>query len=654
MGIGLSIVCLAAPKLLASQDIPVLQEIQIIGSQSPAPSTGEVVEEEHSGSRERIERKRITRPGAQLGELLGTASGVQQLQSGGFGTFSSITVRAASAAHTAVYLDGILLNSAAESVIDLSTLEALNLDAVDIYKGTSPLQLGQASMGGAANLITRAYSDEPVTRLRVGVGSFSHSTLQGSHQSGQGDWSWTASGSYQNAKNDFGYLYDKNTELNPNDDIRQRRRNASVRRISLLAKAKYQPLTNRRTDILLQVADRESGVPNATNSVANRASFDTSKTQLHLSQVVDRWQSWNTRHSLYAHDNSSLYDDRRSQVGLGAQFIDTQSHTLGAKTYWERFFEHGTTGLSLELREETLKLRDQSSIGEDVNADRQLLHATVHATVFDANERWMLTPAIRLQNSLNKRQTNERGQFQSQATETHSQLGVQLGASYRATESISLTANAGDYFREPSFPELFGSTGLINGNDSLLPEEGTNLDVGVQYKSPSTRLEATVFHSERDELILTSFNAQGIGRPTNIGKARVSGIELSASWKPLNSLELSANSTIQNPRNKNTFGGFQNKQLPGEARRSFFFRSQYKPGITAYWYEWQSANDRFYDSANLLAAENTSIHSIGLDVEHNAWKFGARIQNLGDDTVEDFNGFPKPGRAFSISLARSL
>ena len=71
----------------------------------------------------------------------------------------------------------------------------------------------------------------------------------------------------------------------------------------------------------------------------------------------------------------------------------------------------------------------------------------------------------------------------------------------------------GSYFRPPSFGELYGSIGLINGNPELLPEEGFNVDVGFHYSASALELSGTLFASIRDELIVTSFDSRGVGRP---------------------------------------------------------------------------------------------------------------------------------------------
>ena len=632
----------------------VLQELLITDDEESLPRTGEVIEDEHTGSRSRISTIRLEQPGAQLGELLGSTSGVQQRQTGGFGTFSSITVRAASAAQTAVYLDGILLNSGGEPVIDLSTLEILNLSSVDLYRGSAPLQLGHASMGGAINLNTGDASDRVGSRIRLGKGSFSHASVLAATQGHANKWDWTGSLAHQSSDNNFSFINDNATPLNPNDDERQKRVNSQVRRSSILLKSGYQASEKLRTDVLLQVAERQVGVPNARNTPNNRARFDTLKSQLQLSQRVNQWYGWNTRHALYWHQADSVYDDSLSQIGLGAQLIDSDINTVGVSAYWERFVDLGTFGLSADLRNETLDLVDELNDEENFTADRQMLVTAMHLAIIDADDRWMLTPALRWQGSVRNGTSTAIGVPTDLPEQNESALGAQLGASYSLTPAVTLTANAGNTFREPAFGELFGSLGLINGNPSLEPEEGTNLDFGMSYETDRLKLQAVVFQNLSDELIVTTFDARGIGRPSNTGKAEVTGLELEASWQPLPTLRLNANATLQNPRNRNPFKGFENKQLPGEARRAVFARINYKPGPTTYWYEWSANRERFYDSANLLRAENTSLHSLGLDMKYNRWLVSAQIQNVANTTVEDFNGFPKPGRQVAVAVTYTL
>ena len=620
-----------------------------------APRTGDVVPSEHTGSSSTLARTRIEQPGAQLADLLSSSSGIQQRQSGGFGTFSSISVRGSSAAQTAVYLDGILLNSAGESVIDLSTLELLNLASVDIYKGSSPAQLGHSAIGGAINLNTLGATDAKGTSIRLGLGSFSQQSLAVATRGTASQWSWTGSLSHQQSENDFPFTDDNNTPLNDSDDTRQTRQNSQVRRTSALLKLGFKHSDLQRSNLLIQTSNRDLGVPSAFNRADNDASFDSIKTQVHASHSIDQWKDWNSRHSFYWHQSDTFFDDSRGQVNnTNPQRIDTDVRTLGLKTYWERFVTAGTLGFSLEVRDNDLDLQDDLNTNESFIASEQQALVTTHLAILDNTETWLLTPSVHWQFSKRRGTSTSIGVADTLPTVNEQEPGAQLGAAYSITPEIRLSANAGSHFRSPSFDELYGSIGLINGNPLLEPERGINLDASIRYATKSLQLEAAVFQNSRDQLIVTSFNSVGIGRPINTGKAEVTGLELSGTWNPVTQWMITANATWQDPRIRNNEAGAFNNQLPSEPRQSYFLRTQYKPGTTGFWYEWQGSRDRFFDRANLLPAANISVHNIGLDYTHKHWQFTASILNVSDEAVEDFNGFVKPGRSYALSLKLQL
>jgi iron complex outermembrane receptor protein len=212
----------------------------------------------------------------------------------------------------------------------------------------------------------------------------------------------------------------------------------------------------------------------------------------------------------------------------------------------------------------------------------------------------------------------------------------------------------GSYFRAPSFGELYGSIGLVNGNPDLVPEEGINADLGFLYSRQAYELRGTFFASFRDQLIVTSFDSRGVGRPVNSGAAEVFGVELAASWTVSPRLTLSSNITWQSPKSVDYASGFYDNFLPGESQLAWFGRAEYYFTNWTAWYDIDVQNKRFYDRANILPATNTVIHSTGLGWNKHDWKFSLSANNLGNDTVEDFNGFPKPGRTLHLVTTYSF
>ncbi|MFK7856960.1 MAG: TonB-dependent receptor plug domain-containing protein [Granulosicoccus sp.] len=654
-GVSSSVLAVDTTDVPSAENQSALDEIEAVGHATF--STGDVVAEEFTGSSSHIPRTTLETTSNALGEVLAREMGVQNRQSGGFGSFSSISIRSASGAQTAVYLDGVLLNNSASPVLDFSTLELLNLESIDIYRGSTPLQLGHAGIGGAVNLKTlgsgSSDSDLPATKIRLGIGSFNQQDIQISHQGSYGQWTVITALTNRRSDNDFSFTNNNATPQNLDDDRREKRNNAKISRKSVLLSTSYRFSPDRRTNLSVQATARDSGVPNARNSANTIASFDTETTQFQLSQVVDDFFSWNTRHTLYLNKDRAHFLDPLSQIGLGSQDATNDTQVSGLITYWEYLLDSGTLGVSADWRREKLDSFDVLGIDRDFSAQRKSLQANLHYVWMDFSEKWTVSPAVRWNtHSLNANASDSRAtEFDDRKD---SNTGAQLGIGYQLNDRTLVRVNMGSYYREPSFGELYASYGLVNGSPNLVPEEGFNIDANIIFTHTKGAIEASVFNSTRKELIVTAFDSRGIGRPTNNGKARIQGVELAGQLILSDRFSIRSNLTWQDPRSTDESTGFRNKFLPGEARLASYSRLQYQYQNIALWYELNTKRKLFYDSVNILPAPDVEQHSIGANWKNQYWQLNFSVNNLSNQNVQDFNGFPKPGRSFHLAATRRL
>jgi len=628
-----------------------LETITVVAE--PEPTTGEVQHSEHTGSYQRIDKPELERQDVNLGDILANETGVQFRQIGGLGALTTVTLRGGSAQQTGVFLDGILLNSAGSSTVDLSLLELLNLESVDIYRGSSPAQLSHANIGGAVNLRTLgAYNNKPSTHAGVTGGSFSTNRFQFSHRSSHQQWDVVAAASREHSDNTFTFTNDNATPLNPDDDRRETRNNAQTTKLNALSRVGLQWNQNTRSDLLVQATGRDLGVPEWLNNENNIASYDTDAVQLQLTNRFDGLGDWNSALTLFQHYQDNHYLDALSQVGLGAQDTNSNSKTTGIKTYWEHIGERGTFSLNGTYRQESLASKDARSADQNYKTSRQTFLSSLSYALFASNERLLFTPSLRLQtvsdsySGISRFESNQR---------RDNVLTPQIGVSYTTSDQLVLRSNVGRFVREPSFSELFGSRGLIEGNENLLAEEGINADIGLTW-SPTKqyKLNASLFGSWRDELIVLAFNSRGIGRSVNTGKANVFGVELGNEWTFSKRWSARFNTTYQITQNFAANRALNNKEIPGEARLSAHAKLQYKVGNTRTWLETNHKSDFFYDQANLLPARGYWMHNAGVEIDWRDLSIGLTANNIGDVNVEDFNGFSRPGRAYFLSLTYRL
>lgn len=642
---ALLLCCSYASVATAETLAPLLVEAN--GSEAEGDrAVGDVVLEEYTGSHQRIEREELQRPGASLAESIGFEAGVQYRQAGAEGSYSTITLRGASAAQTPVFWDGIRLNGAAQPSVDLSDLELLNLESVDIYKGSSPAQLG-GGIGGAVTLNsprTRGHS----STLRIQGGSFGSRGLQVGSSRGNGYWQADALLSHRAADNDFALINDNGTELYQGDDERQHRHNANFERNALLLKLRVNPDANTQYDLRLQHTDREQGVPEWRNRADNIASYNTSTTLVQLNQRINALQGsdWNLRLGTQLQRRREDYDDRLSQVGLGAQHTRSLSDSLGLSAYAEHIGESGTSSLQAEWRNEKMRNDDWADSVRS-SARRHEYSLNAQYAWFSADERWLLTPALRWQ-QLSDLYNGLYRDGKDRRRNRHS--GASIGLQFTPNNRWRWQANMGKHHREPGFHELFGDRGLHVGNDELTAESGFNTDLSLRWQHAHGSLQLGAFNSDRDNLIATVFSAQGIGHSENIGGARVRGLELSAEQQLAPRWQLRATATAQDAKNTSRIKASYGKQLPGQAQLQGALRLSHQRSSSRWWIESTALDGKYYDTTNLLPAADQLLHNAGVSWQHHDWQWALSVHNLGNDNIEDFNGFIKPGRSTHLSV----
>ncbi len=647
--VAIGTMLLASSTHLAAQEV--LDTIDIIADEAVI-ETGDVVHEEFSGSHVRVVREQLERDDVTLGEILSFETGVQLREIGGIGSFSAISIRGGSNQQTGVFLDGISLNNGGNSVVDLSTLEVLNIESADIYRGSSPIQLAQGAVAGSLNLNTISASEDPSTKVVLSAGSFSTQQFQLAHRSQQGRWDVVGAASRQASQNDFDFNNDNGTPLNPLDDREQQRANAALDKLGLLSRIGYRWSDLSRTDVLVQANRRDLGVPEFRNRPDNQAQFDTEGYQFQLKHTLDGIGDWNTSLSLFQHVQDNRFSDLLTQIGLQPQDTKRETLTKGIQTYIERIGVSGTFGLSASIRTEALVSTDQIDPIENFEVDRASANVNAQYAFYLANDALLITPALRWQSVSD----DFRGANANVVSDISSQvLSPQIGLKYTRNDQLQLHANAGVFHREPAFFELFGSRGLIRGTNTLEAERGFNLDAGIHYQwSRNAKSSLSVFSNWRDDLITIVFNAQGIGRSINAGKATVMGIELANEFRYKEKYSAQFNWTLQDTNSLSDILAFRNQQLPGQARSTAFARFQMKNKRSRLWFELESKSKYFFDQGNTLPAQSFFTQNIGVDFLLKRFQLRAAISNLSDVAIEDFNGFPRPGRAFFLTLTYRL
>lgn len=636
-----------------------LEDVVVTGEKIQTTyQTGDVDLETTPASYSLITREAFEGREVSLPEVIEKEVGVQVRQTGGVGSFASVSLRGSGSDQVMVYLDGVLLNDASGGGVDLSSISLSDVAAIEVFRGTTPINFGQSSIGGVINIRTQRPSEGLTSSALAGYGSFNTRNLTGFLNAKPNRWDFLVSADYLASDNNFEILNDNGTEWNPADDSYEQRNNAGVEQYNILARTGVDLSDDTRLDLVDQWFKEDQGLPRWDNSPDTSASLDTERniTTLKLSANNLGSMHLNTGTQVSYTWKSENYDDRNGDIGLGSQYNTYTTRKFGADIFAEWLPEAQAVILSANLQRETYEVEDRLKGEDTADSLRTIGTIGLQDSVFMFQERLIVTPACRYTWVVNDLGSTSDASSED-PTSNEGYFSPQIGAKFTPLAWLTLHSNLGRYVRIPSFFELFGDRGFIVGNPDLQKEKGLNFDLGAtaswQWQRPwlsKIALSATYFRNDVDDLITQVYDARGIGKSVNISGALIRGVEAGASVDLHRYWRLILNATWQDPENQSDISAFNGKQLPGRFEKSYLGRLEatYR-GLTVYG-EYVVDKDMYYDTANLRKADNKKEINAGISYRYRSVLVNLTGNNLGNDLYEDFNGFPLPGRSFAASV----
>ena len=196
-----------------------------------------------------------------LAEVIARQPAVKNQKYGAQGSFSTVSIRGTDGKRVAVFVDGVLQNSAVGGAVDLSAYSGLDIKGIKVYRGVVPAELGGNSLGGAINIITNSGGEDRASISLLtgsfgefrGVGSLSHNLSDKVNLFGSID--------YHRATNDYPYWDRNGTPYNPDDDtLRTLNNNKYVSGVGSLGSNFYLK-NNRKIRIEWAHSDKTLGIP---------------------------------------------------------------------------------------------------------------------------------------------------------------------------------------------------------------------------------------------------------------------------------------------------------------------------------------------------------------------------------------------------------
>jgi len=666
LGIGMVSLFVAAVGFAAERETlepPVMMDAVVVTARkmNEPLRTGDVDREITPVMTTTIRREAFEGKTENIAEIIEKEVGVQVRQSGGLGSFSSVSLRGSSSDQVLVFMDGILLNDASGGGVDLSTIALSDVAAIDIYRGATPINFGSSGIGGAVNIRTLRSKKGLNASASGGYGSFNGRKINGFINHKPGRFDYLISADYLASDNDFEILNDNGTEWNPNDDRVEKRNNAEVEQANLLGKVGYDASDTLRLDLVNQFFIKDQGIPSWNNSPLTRSTLDTIRNITTVKLTADDLTAahLNTNTRLSYTWKEEEYDDRGGHIGLGQQHNTYTTDRFDADMFVEWTGDRQNLIGTVNLLHETYESEDHLGKSNPRDSRRDTFSLGMQDSIFLFDESLIVTPAARykwIEDTLSAG-SSIWGTPLGQENRSDNYLTPQIGLVYGPLAWLKLKSNLAKYVRQPSFFELFGDRGLFIGNPDLKEERGINFDIGAecQWAAPvdwlqRLSLNAAYFHNDVEDLITRVYDARGIGKSVNMSGALIRGVEFSGTVEFLDRFRAVANFTHQDPKNESDINAFDGKRLPGRFENSLLGRLEARyAGVTVYG-EYVMETGMYYDAANLLPAADKKEVNAGISWAFGSWMFWLEGKNLADERYEDFNGFPLPGRSFFASI----
>ena len=627
--------------------------------------TGDVDKEQTPAFFTVIEREEFEGKMEDLSEVLEREAWIQIRQSGGLGSFSTVSLRGSSSDQVMVFMDGILLNDASGGGVDLSNISLADVEAIEIYRGVTPINFGNASIGGVVNIKTLRSKKGLNLNAGAGYGSFNTRKLSGFINHKPGKWDYVISADYLGSDNDFEFLNDNGTEWNEADDRWEKRNNAQFDQGNVLTKFGFDFTDNVRIDAVNQWFLKDQGLPGWNNSEAIKTSFETTRDIATLKLTANDMGSLhlNTSARFNYSWKEEEYDDHHGHIGLGNQHNTYTTTRYNADFFIEWLTERNTLNLILNTLHEKYDPEDLLGSKNPGESSRDSFTLGLQDSFILFEERLVVTPAVRytkVEDEL-KSATSSWGTPLEGSTRDEDYISPQIGLKYYTMDWLTLKTNLAKYVRQPSFFELFGDRGFFIGNEKLKAEEGVNFDAGLEINRTMSmkwlnRISCSVvyFRSDVDDLITRSYDARGIGKSENVSEARIKGIEAGINLEFLDYFRFAGNATWQDPENRSENEAFNGKQLSGRFEKSYLGRIEARHRGFKVYCEYVMEKGMYYDTANLLKAEDKKETNAGVSWLFRSFLFSFEAKNLGDNQYEDFNGYPLPGRSYFFTVNYSL
>lgn len=563
-------------------------------------------------TREDIERQQAR----SIHDLLRGAPGINIVNNGGPGKSTFMQMRGTETDHILVLIDGIKVGSATSGTAPFENIPIEQIERIEIVRGPRSSLYGSEAIGGVIQIFTRKGDGNRGFRPTFSFGGGSYGSLNGSvgfsGSSKQGWFNLTASGrGTQGFNSCTGSAFAGCFSSNPDPD------RDGYRNVAGSANGGYR---------------FKNGLEIGANFMQSegRTEFDASDpfpgfVPPNKSELMQQVFGGTLKYSPADFWRFNLI------AGRSKDYLDS----FNGRLLTSRFNTIRDT-LSI-LNDLTLHKDHLLTIGMDYQNDK-----------VDSTEAFTVTSRSNWGAFAQHQATV--AAFNSQLSgriDSNEQFGTRLtggiGAGYKITEKIRLTANFGTAFKAPTFNELYFP---ISGNPNLDPEKSRSLEFAIRGRADWGNWSLNVYETRVNDLI--AFNIAD-NLVDNIDKAIIKGLEAVLSTQ-IKGWQFNGNLTFMDPENRASDTNNGNI-LPRRAEQSFRLDADRGFGKYRLGAMLLAEGERFDDLGNTRKLDSYVKFDLRAEYELSKhWRLQGRIENLFNEQYETAAFFNQPGRNFFATV----
>lgn len=599
---------LAALAQTAASAPSTLNEIVVTANRTPQPLSELVADVSV------IDREQIERAGAVgVADLLARQPGIEITRNGGPASTTSVYLRGAEQRFTAVYIDGVRIDSQSTGGAVWESIPLSQIDRIEVLRGPAAAVYGSDAIGGVVQLFTKKGEGKPAPFLSYGIGSRRTQNIQAGVSGSSGAFDYALGASYEQSRG-----FDVRTpDIKHNPDLDYYKTSAANARLGYRINEKH------RVDATVLESATDAGYDATYNP--KRPVDDRSKNHLRTAGLT--WAAqWTPEYStrLSVTDSSARYE---TSVKPQLPNYITQTQLRGYLFQNEYRLGAHLFSAALERREDKLDNpaldRFSTSIFRKRSQDGVALGYGYNQGPHSLQ--------------LNLRHDHD-SEFGGKATGSAA-YGYEFAKNWR------VTASAGTAFRAPTLYQRFSAY----GDASLQPESSRNAEIGVRYADASTSASLIAYRNRVRNLIVFDASATSCGQIfgcyASVGRAEYKGVTLAASQR-IGDLTLRGSIDLQEPRDLET-----GRLLARRARAHGSFGVDWQVANWTLGAEWQVSGRRFDDAANKKPLGGYGVVNLSASTRLTPeWTLSARVDNVGNKDYQLAGGYATPGRTFYANL----